>query len=77
MDHHGIADDLVRGLTKDDDEKIRSDPKFYEKQSRVRLLYQTAFTDELITIAKGIRLRLTVIAGLLFLCALGVVSLRY
>lgn len=75
MDHHGVAGIWVGDLTKDDDEKIKSDPKFYEKQSRVSLLYQVAFTDELITIAKGIRLRLTVIAGILFLCALGVISL--
>lgn len=75
MNHNQLADQFHKDWTKDDDENLRSNPNFYEKQSRMHLLYLQVYTNELIYVAKGIRRRLTVIAAILVLCVLGIFSL--
>jgi hypothetical protein len=74
VDHHQIASEFYKDWTKDDDKKLKSDPLFYQQQSRMHLLYLTVYTSELIGIAKGIQWRLTIIAAILILCVLGILS---
>ncbi len=75
MDHNFLADTLYKSMTKDDDQRASADPEFYTKQSRMHLAYLTIYASELISIGKGIRRRLTIIAVTLMLCVLGIVSL--
>ena len=75
MHHQQFADQFYKDWTKDDAENLKSNPNFYGQQSRMHLLYLTVYTSELITVAKGIRRRLTVIAAILVLCVLGIFSL--
>ena len=74
MDHNLAADRWVNHYKKDTSDQ-NDDPNFCTIQSRDHLLYLMFYTSELISVAKGIRLRLTVIAGILLLCAGGIFSL--
>ena len=77
MDHHMLADRWVADIKKDEGEKS-NDPTFCAIQSRNHLLYLMVYTGELITVAKGVRRRMTVIMVLLILCFLGIISpVRY